>query len=179
VTYQSTLQGWHDFYVVTGTAAASLVGLLFVGLSLHLRVVVSRLDVQALARLTLTSFGLTLVLSLFMVIPEDQPAATGWQLIGSGIAACLLNAPSLAAGLRSGSRTISIRRLLLRFGLSTLAYLGAIATGGLFAAGSYRSGLGWLVGVAVVLLLVSLRNTWDLLVSVGAATLTEPGGTRK
>jgi hypothetical protein len=173
MTYQSALQGWHDFYVITGTAAASLVGLLFVGLSLHLRIVVSRPDVQALARMTLTSFGLTLVISLFMVIPEDQPAATGWQLVGSGIAACVINASSFTAGLRSRRRTISIRRLLLRFGLSTLAYVGVIATGGLFVAGAYRSGLGWLVGVAVVLLLVSLRNTWDLLVSVGAATLKD------
>ncbi len=28
-------QRWHDFYVVAGTAAATLVGLLFVGLSLR------------------------------------------------------------------------------------------------------------------------------------------------
>ena len=171
MTYQSTLQGWHDFYVITGTAAASLVGLLFVGLSLHLRVVVSHPDVGGLARLTLTSFGLTLVISLFIVIPEDQPTATGWQLIGSGIAACLINAPALRAGLRTRKHTIGFPRLLLRFGLTTLAYAGAVATGGLFAAGAYKSGLGWLVGVAIVLLLVSLRNAWDLLVSVGAATL--------
>jgi hypothetical protein len=33
--YQTTLQGWHTFYAITGEAAASLTGLLFVVLSLH------------------------------------------------------------------------------------------------------------------------------------------------
>jgi hypothetical protein len=175
MNYQTTLLGWHEFYSITGMAAASLVGLLFVGLALHLRLVVSHPDVQGLARVTPTSFGLTLVVSLFMVIPESDSSATGWQLIGSGVGACLLIAPSLISGARSRARTIGFRRLLMRFGLTTLGFLGVTASGGLFVAGAYRSGLGWLVGVAVVLLLVSLRNTWDLLVSVGAATLAARG----
>jgi hypothetical protein len=172
MNYQMTLQGWHDFYSITGTAAASLVGLLFVGLSLHLRVVVSRSDVRGLARLTLTSFGLTLVLSLFMVIPERDSAQTGLELIISGVAACLLIVPSVRAGLRSSDSAIGFRRMLFRFGLSVLGYLVVIATGGLFAAGAYGSGFGWLVGVTVVLLVLSLRNSWDLLVTLGAAVLS-------
>ncbi len=172
MSYQTTLQGWHDFYSITGPAAATLVGLLFVGLSFHLRLVVSRPDVRGLARVTLTSFGLTLVLSLLIVIPESDSASTGWALIGSGAGAFLLSVPSLTMGVRSRERTISHRRLMARFGLSAFSYLGVIAAGGMFVAGAYRSGFGWLVGVVLVLLLVSLRNTWDLLVSVGAATLS-------
>ena len=175
MSYQTTLQGWHTFYSITGTAAASLVGLLFVGLSFHLRLVVSRPEVKALARLTLTNFGLTLLLSLFMVLPDSDASTTGWQLIGLGGVACLLVVPSLIAALRSSGHTIGYRRLLLRFGLSVLTFLGVMSTGGLFVVGEYRSGLGWLVGVGVVLLVVSLRNTWDLLVSVGAATLGVQG----
>jgi hypothetical protein len=171
--YQTSLQGWHDFYSIAGMAAGSLVGLLFVGLSLHLRVVVSRADVRGLARVTLTSFGLVLVLALFMVIPEHDPGVTGLELICSGGAACLLIAPAVRAVVRSRVRTIDYRRLLLRFGLSTAAYLGVIATGGLIASGAYARGFGWLVAVVVVLLLISLRNSWDLLVSVGAATLED------
>ena len=40
MTYADALQSWRDFYVTAGAAAATLVGLLFVGLSLHIRVVV-------------------------------------------------------------------------------------------------------------------------------------------
>jgi len=46
--------------MLAGTAAATLVGLLFVGLSLHLRAVLSRSEVRSLARVTLANFGLIL-----------------------------------------------------------------------------------------------------------------------
>jgi len=52
MNFADVLQGWHDFYVTAGAAAATLVGLLFVGLSLHIKVVVSQPDVRSLARVT-------------------------------------------------------------------------------------------------------------------------------
>ena len=69
VPYQVLAERWHDFYIVAATAAATLVGLLFVGLSLHLRAVLSHSEVRSLARVTLANFGLILFVSLFMVIP--------------------------------------------------------------------------------------------------------------
>ena len=45
MTYADALQSWRDFYVTAGAAAATLVGLLFVGLSLHIQVVVAHADV--------------------------------------------------------------------------------------------------------------------------------------
>src|SRR5438874_536787 len=76
VPYQVMAQRWHDFYMLAGTAAATLVGLLFVGLSLHLRAVLSRSEVRSLARVTLANFGLLLFVSLFMVIPQGSSAAS-------------------------------------------------------------------------------------------------------
>ena len=51
MTYADAVQSWRDFYVTAGAAAATLVGLLFVGLSSHIRVVVSQADVKSLARI--------------------------------------------------------------------------------------------------------------------------------
>ncbi|MGA7087765.1 MAG: hypothetical protein WA695_09445 [Candidatus Dormiibacterota bacterium] len=178
MTYQATLQSWHSFYSTTGQAAAGLVGLLFVGLALHLRVVVSRPDVQGLARVTLSGFAATLVLALFMLIPGQSAISTGAALIGLGTATCLLTVPSLISGVRSTQRTISIWHLLLRFGLIELGFFGVIASGGLLAAGDFRSGLGQLIPVTILLLVISLRNSWDVLVTVGAATITAPTGGR-
>jgi len=62
---------------------------------------------------------------------------------------------------------------VLRFGLSALSYVGVIGSGILIAVGAADAALGWLWVVTVILLVVSLRNCWDLLVSVGAATLEE------
>jgi hypothetical protein len=171
MNFQVTLASWHDFYSMTGMAAATLVGLLFVGLSLHLRVVVTRADVKALARVTLASLGLMLVLSLFMVVPEgNDPSTSGWDLVGTGIAGCLIIARSVVSGMRGSHRTLSFPRLVLRFGLTTMSFLAVIAVGGVLVAGDYHGALTWLVAIAIFLLVSALRNSWDLLVSVGAAT---------
>jgi hypothetical protein len=50
MSFQEALQGWHDFYLTAGAASATLAGLLFVGLSLHLRIVVTHPEVRSLAR---------------------------------------------------------------------------------------------------------------------------------
>ena len=139
-----------------------------VGVALHLRVVVSRSDV------TLSGFATTLVLALLMLIPGESSSSTGASLICLGAAVCLLTAPSLIFGERSGRRTIRIWLLLLRFGLIELGFLGIIASGALLAEGDFRSTLDQLIPVTIVLLVISLRNTWDVLVSVGHATLTSP-----
>jgi hypothetical protein len=169
MNYASTLQSWHDFYSIVGMAAGSLVGLLFVGLSLHLRIVVSRADVRALARVTLASLGLGLILALFMVIPETHdPSSTGWNLVGLGAFGCLLISRSIYRGVRSSSHTIiSFPRLILRFGFATVTFLTIIAMGGLLVGGDYQDAFSGLVAVSVVLLVGALRNSWDLLVSVG------------
>ena len=175
MSFQATLQSWHDFYAITGQGAAALVGLLFVGLSLHIRMVLSHADVRALARVTLSNFILMLVLALFMVIPDNNSSDTGERVILLGVISTVYTAPSLMAGLRSRMRTIGLRMLLLRFGLSFLAFVGLIVCGTELVAGNYHDGLVGLVGVVVVVLVVSLRNTWDLLVSVAAASLGGAG----
>jgi len=79
--------------------------------------------------------------------------------------------PSLVAALRSKTRTLRLYKLLLRVASSAVGYVGVIIAGALIGRGSYGAALSWLVAVTVVLLFVSLRNSWDLLVSVGAATM--------
>jgi hypothetical protein len=172
MNFLTTLQSWHDFYSLMGMAAGSLVGLLFVGLSLHLQVVVTHEDVRALARVTMSSLGLSLVLALFMVIPGDtDPASTGWEIVGVGIASFLIIGRPLVSGFRSSNRALNFRHLILRFGLTIGTYIAALIAGIILISGDYQAGLSWLVGVSVSLLVTALRNSWDLLVTVGDATI--------
>jgi hypothetical protein len=164
------VQRWRDFYVVGGTAAATLVGLLFVGLSLHLRAVLTRPEVRSLARVTLANFGLLLFVSLFMVIPQGSSTASTELLLSGGISLALIT-PSLVAVVRSKTRALRLYMPLLRIASSAVGYVGGDHRGALLGRGSYNAALSWLVAVTVVLLFVSLRNSWDLLVSVGADTM--------
>ena len=167
------MSGWHDFYILAGTASATLVGLLFVGLSLHLRIVVTSSEVRSLARVTLANFGAVLFVALFMVLPEGQSAAAT-QLIGVGFVSLVVAAPSLVAAGRPREWTFEMSpiqrvRMALRFGVSGVSYL-AIIVAGILLLSSRTSAFTWLVVATVVLLAVSLRNTWDLLVTVADVT---------
>jgi hypothetical protein len=83
MSYGETIQSWHDFYVTAGAAAATLVGLL-VGLSLHIRVVVSHPDVRSLARATLTDFFVVLLVALVVLAPTTNARTTATWLIAVG-----------------------------------------------------------------------------------------------
>ena len=173
MSYQTELAGWHDFFILAGTAAATLVGLLFVGLSLHLRIVVTTSEVRSLARVTLANFGTVLFVTIFMVIPQGA-AAAGSQLIGAGIVSFVVAGPSLVGAVRSRDWSFDMSatqrlRVALRFGVSSLSYLAVIAAGILLLASMSLAFTVLLVAI-VVLLVVSLRNTWDLLVTVADVT---------
>jgi hypothetical protein len=167
LTFQDLVAGWHDFYTISGTAAATLVGLLFVGLSLHLRAVLSRAEMRSLARVTLTNFALLLLLALFISVPQDAASAS-LDLVVIGAVSLAVSVPSLAAAARSPTRTLRLTQLVMRFGFSTVSYAVVVVSGVLLAAGSFSTALYSLVGSTVTLFVVSLRNSWDLLVGLGA-----------
>jgi hypothetical protein len=78
----------------------------------------------------------------------------------------------LLSGIRSSHRALSVRHLILRFGLTIGTFAAAIVAGIILISGDYQAGLSWLVGVSVSLLVTALRNSWDLLVTVGSATIS-------
>ena len=175
MTYQQTASAFRDFYILSGTASATLVGLLFVGLSLHLRTVIKTPEVRSLARVTLANFATVLLVTMFMVINEPA-AAAGWQLIITSIVSFGVTAPSLLGAARSQTQRLQMRRadrarLTLRFGLSSLSYLAIMAAGAALLLSLVSAFISLLIAAILVLLVVSLRNTWDLLVTVGEVTL--------
>ena len=153
--------------MTSGAASATLAGLLFVGLSLHIQVVVRHLEVRTLARITLSNFFVVLLVSLFALIPTGVATGTAIELLGIAFLSLVFTTPSLVEALRNRRlETLRLRVLIARFGLSTLSYVGLGAVAVLLFTGDFGDGLGWLVSVVVVLLFVAVRNTWDLLVTV-------------
>jgi tellurite resistance protein TehA-like permease len=161
---------WHDFYVTVGAASATLAGLLFVGLSLHLSIVVSHGDVRQLARATLTDFLAVLLIALFLLIPTGASWQTGIELAISA-AGGMFFVTRAAADARGEWRLHEMHSSLLvtRFGLSFAALAAQVAVGILLIAGQTTFALGFLVAVVLVLLLVAVRNAWDLLVTVAVS----------
>ena len=167
----ATLAGWHDLYLTVGAAAATLVGLLFVGLSLHIRVVVAHAEVRSLARVTLTAFFVVVLVAIAMLQPTDSVVVVADWLAGIAVVSLVLTVKPLRDGLaRGGGRALGFRTITARFGVSGLAFAALLACAGLLAAGRTIDGLELLLVIVVVLLIVSVRNTWDLLVTVAASS---------
>jgi hypothetical protein len=178
MSYGDTLQSWHDFYVTAGAAAATLVGLLFVGLSLHIRVVVSHHDVRSLARATLMDFFVVLLVALVVLAPTTDTRTTATWLIAVGAVSLGLVIRPAVRGFRTRHpRTLGLLVLISRFGLSALCYAGIATMGVLFGRQDFEHGLSGLLIVVIVLLVIAVRNTWDLLVTV--ADRPEVGPTRQ
>lgn len=90
--YQDTQLTWHDFYLACAAASATFAGLLFVALSLHLRIVVTHPEARSLARITLSDYFAVLLVSLFLLTPAGVPQQTGIELIViSGVSLALIS----------------------------------------------------------------------------------------
>jgi hypothetical protein len=82
----ATLQPWHDFFLLTGTAAATLLGLVFVAGSIAASIPNEKLGddpTRALWVLPIVyAFVRVLVVSAIGVVPGEKPNTFGWLLLG-------------------------------------------------------------------------------------------------
>jgi hypothetical protein len=167
MSYQDTLLTWHDFYLACAAASATFAGLLFVALSLHLRIVVTHPEARSLARITLSDYFAVLLVSLFLLTPAGVPQQTGIDLmVIAGVSLALITPPSVRGIRARRARTLGLGLLISRFGLSMLGCMAVGVLGALFYLGSTSTAFTDLVWIVVVLLVVAVRNTWDLLVTV-------------
>jgi hypothetical protein len=165
---QATFASWHDFYVTMGTASASLIGLLFVALSINLDAVTgpSRDDLRAFAEQAFASFSLVLLIAVLFLIPTGGPSSIGVAylvLAGGAGARMLRRAPAVWRALRQGQLGGAV---FWRFILPTAALVGLLASGLGLVIGQ-PSALYWLVAVIIGLLMSAARSSWDLLIKVG------------
>jgi hypothetical protein len=155
---------WSDFYLLVGSAAAALIGLLFVVASLTSGL--ERSTVQRGARLYLTPIifhlAALVVLSAVAMMPEvPRPAAA--SVAGAAAAAGLLYAIMVVRGILGPTHEESPHW--------TDKWFYGVAPGALYLLLGLVSAGMWLgadwppmgqAAIALVLLLVAIRNAWDL-----------------
>jgi hypothetical protein len=82
-----TLEGWGEFYVVVGAAAAALTGLMFVVIALRADESQRSVDrFEAFATPTLVAFATVLAISALATVPAHSETSLGVCLALSGIA---------------------------------------------------------------------------------------------
>lgn len=169
--FAQAIESWHDFYILIGTAAATLLGLLFVGLSINLENFRRYEDMRALAGQTLTNFLYTLGVAAILLIPNQSPLGVALPLIGFGASGVAVTLRQSRVSRQSKTHIFG-RTIILRFQWPLICFVGMILVG-IGLARSYTDGLYWLVGIILILILGASRNAWDLLVGTPAMEETQ------
>jgi len=166
-TYRPDL--WHDFFLVTGGAAAALAGLVFVAVTLHLAAVTGHPGHRHRARTIVASLAEILVASLILLIPSLDH-------VGAGIALALVAGALLYETLKS---TIQIAPVLRRWRRDPVARTIAIRTmvgdasmlmglgGAVAVLAGYGPGLSFVGADMVVRFGLAIAGAWLLIVAVG------------
>jgi hypothetical protein len=159
------VEGWHDFYMMIGTAAATLIGLLFVSLSLNVDVITRKAnaDLRVLATHTFGNFMSVLMFAVLFLIPNQVPLGLGLPLLGIGGYGLYNTVRYLLVTRRKPRRDWGMGGgIARRFAIPAFCFgtLMIIAASVLFG---QTSGLYWLIPVMILLILAASRNAWDLL----------------
>jgi hypothetical protein len=161
---------WHDFYLTVGAATASLIGLLFVGISINLDAFTTDegTGIRVLAEQAFGNFVLALVIALFVLIPDQDQATLTLQLaIVGGLGTFGIVRRAVVFGRRTsddpfGGWRYGVRRL----GLPAIASVGVIGVAVLMQSNP-TGAFYWLVVAVLVYLFSAAESAWDLLIEVG------------
>jgi hypothetical protein len=159
-------KSWHEFFLMAGTAAVTLAGLLFVALSLHVDTLIheTREHLLALARAILLSFIMVLTLSLMMLVPGYSMRVMATETMVVGVVASVVTLRQIRdkAGVEQAEFSHSLFRRRLVIPLIGYAWIALIGVGMLMLR---EPQILYLVVGAVCMLLGNAAGTsWDLLV---------------
>jgi len=157
---------WHDFNVSVVTASAALLGLLFVALSIHMRVLSARenAELRAIARTVFLAYVVSLAIGFLALMPQTL-WAFGLELLALVLAATLPFAAAARDGFRAAGVGYDRRVTIVQFGAGIALLVVSIVTAIAVATGDARA-LYAVGGIAVVNLLCGVFNTWELIFRV-------------
>jgi hypothetical protein len=167
LAYPEWLAHWHEFYLMAGTAAVTLAGLLFVALSLHLDRLVeqSHEHLLALARVTLLSFTMVLFASMAMLMPPTGAHQTAIMLGVMAIAGLSFTFRLTRAVRHHDEAGFTRGQIRKRLMFPTIGYLMMLLTAVGLVLGIPEM-LYMMVGSMCMILGNAAGTSWELLVQI-------------
>ncbi len=161
------VETWQPFYATVAAASATLVGLLFVSLSINLERFRKLQDTRMLrrSRQAFSSFIYILAIALMFLIPEQSPTGLGLPIICMAVMGFLRLSYGFFQDTRSWTANRKLRYLYTEFIFLLIAYSGMILISITILLGSTAK-LNWMVGVVISLLVSASQNAWYLLFQV-------------
>jgi hypothetical protein len=179
-----TLRDWRDFYLLAGTASATLVGLMFVAASIGASVFNEKhvAPMRAFVTPTVVHFSSVFFASLVLVMPGHSGASLGGLLGLGGLAGVAYCGAVLARILRGFTATVDWEDRIFYALLPGFGYLALVGAAAMAVAQRPAGAAGSIAAAFIILLAAGLRNAWDMMVWLSvrapspAAALTETDG---
>ena len=180
------LQSWQNFYLLLGGASATLVGLMFVALSLGSgwwteadRPILTP-SFNAFLSPTLIHFVYVLVTALVVLVPTLSESVLGGLLVLTGIGSLghiVRNLPFVHARYRA--RSLDRSDLFWYSFMPSIPYILYLDAGtGLLRTTPHRHAFDALATASVLLIVIGVRNAWDLVVFMAMQRLRTPDADR-
>ncbi|MEP7286514.1 MAG: hypothetical protein ABI947_12180 [Chloroflexota bacterium] len=165
--FQTAVEGWHDFYVALSAATATLMGLLFVGISLNLEIInrQANADLRLVASQTFTNFIEVVLISFLFLIPNLVPAGLGIPMLFMGAYALWHTIRLVLTTMRTHPHMWTQRRLFIQAVLPVICFAGLVIVALTTLLGN-TDGLYWLPAFLLTLIALATNGAWDLLLQV-------------
>jgi modulator of FtsH protease len=155
---------WTDFFVAEVGASAALAGFVIVAISINLSRIVSYPWLPGRAAETLVAPTGVLIVSSYMLVPNQPAGQLACELLATGAAMWLM--PGIIQLRTFGKqKAVPRRSLIVRFLLTQLSSVPVIVTGMLLLKGSANA-VAWLVPGVIASLIATVINAWVLLVEI-------------
>jgi hypothetical protein len=155
---------WEGFLQSSASASATLIGLVFVAISINLARILAYPHLPARAAAALAPLGAVLVVALLGLAPDQPRGFYGGETLVAGVIMGLSGVPIWIA-YKPGRENVSRLRRWSSMLLHEAQSLPFVIAGVLMIAGR-PEGLDWIVPGVVLSLLSGLTNTWVLLVEI-------------
>jgi hypothetical protein len=161
-TASAPLAAWSSYYVIVGSSAGALTGLMFVVVTLmaELEMRSSRRTFEAFASPTIVHFCVALVISAAMSAPWPNMSMIALFLDGCGAAGVVYCITVARRTLRQEQYKPVFEDWVWHVILPHLAYFAVIAAG-IFVASAPTRSLFALAAATLLLILIGIHNAWD------------------
>jgi modulator of FtsH protease len=154
---------WSDLYVAMAGAAAALLGLLFVAVSINLEQVLRVSWLPLRAGETLGVLVVLLATAVFVLVPGQSPTALGLELAGTGLV--LIGADGALRIRRGRPPGAPARSIVVPAVIVACTGVPLVLAGATLVAGD-GGGLYWTVPALLAGFAGAVSNAWVLLVEI-------------
>lgn len=168
-TYSQELQPWQNFYTLTGTAAATVMGLLFVSMSLNPSMMnaANRNHTRAWAGQTMNNLVSLLLLALLCMLPDLDIPAFALGLLALGGEGIIRGLYRLKFAISVSGEQWALHHVLMRLVLPLAAYAIMILVGIDVLRGDAKA-VDHLVWAVFLMVAGGAMTAWALLSELGA-----------